>query len=547
MYYNYDGDATYNESGVDGVIRYDYEDKVTSPQTENNLGNRLESVIHDIDNDGISDLSYAYAYDAAGNCQTKVIDASETHSYLYDNIYQLTEDSTTGGDKLNWLYDAVSNWDYVNLNDSLHKQFDIAAGNSLNQYTTVDSASFTYDDNGNLTSDGAYTYSYDAENRLLAVKQSGTPVVSYDYDALGRRVSKMVGAATTRYCYDGDQVVAEYDGSGTLLRKFIYGPGIDEPICMIVPGSPTMTYFYHQDALGSVVALSKYNTSLGYAEIVERYKYSAFGETTICDGSGTPRSPNQSAFDNPYMFTGREYETLDSNNLKLYYYRARFYNPQIGRFLQTDPIGYSDSMNLYAYVGNNPTIYRDPSGLTALSNIGGSERIDVVMEVGPLDAITVYQYSKLAVTGAKSMTDTIIADSQISVSSTERSNIQNAVLHGLVSAYFYRNLNKDNAEGVLNVHEIYNGGQMLDSLVDQKNNTIGRGIGLGAGDIYAEVMESYYRGEFYGLNEMGVVGNIQSLPIHVRDLATELESINNELGRLLDSFNNYYANRKNCP
>ncbi len=341
------------------MIRYDYEDKVIDPQTNNNLGSRLEAIGHDINNDSTNDLTYAYTYDAVGNCQTKVIDASETRSYLYDNIYQLTEDNKTSGDKFNWAYDALSNWDYVNLNGSLHKQFDIASGNRLNQYTSVNSVSFAYDGNGNLISDGTYTYEYDPENRLLAVKLSGATVVSYGYDALGRRVSKTVGAATTHYCYDGDQVIAEYDGSGTLLRKFIYGPGIDEPICMTVPGSPAVTYFYHQDALGSVAALSKFNTSLGCAEVVERYQYSAFGQTQILSANNELRTT--SLFGNPYMFTGREYESETG----LYYYRARFYNPAIGRFLQTDPVGYYDSMNLYQYCGNNPLMFIDPFGLCA--------------------------------------------------------------------------------------------------------------------------------------------------------------------------------------
>jgi len=93
------------------------------------------------------------------------------------------------------------------------------------------------------------------------------------YDYAGRRISKTVGAVTTEYCYDGQQVIAEYDGSDNLLRKFIYGPGVDEPICMIDVANGNAVYYYHFDGLGSVVALSDVNN-----DIVETYSYDAFGE-----------------------------------------------------------------------------------------------------------------------------------------------------------------------------------------------------------------------------------------------------------------------------
>jgi len=217
-------------------------------------------------------------------------------------------------------------------------------------------AAHTYDDNGNLAFDGQFHYYYDCENRLTDINDVNDALVaSYAYDYRGRRITKLVYDSpnvTTQYCYDGDQVIAEYDGSGALLRKFIYGPGIDEPICLIEVADNNAVYYYHFDGLGSVVALSDVNSVL-----VERYTYDVFGRPTICDANGVVIE--ESAYGNPYLFTARAYDTESG----LYYYRARYYDYYTGRFLQPDPIGYADGLSLYGYVGNNPCGYADPSGL----------------------------------------------------------------------------------------------------------------------------------------------------------------------------------------
>jgi RHS repeat-associated protein len=168
--------------------------------------------------------------------------------------------------------------------------------------------------------------------------------ITYTYDPSGRRIAKDVDGEVTKYVYDGDHCIAEYDGSNNLLRKYIHGPSIDEPICMIESaGGYAGTYYYHFDALGSVVALSDAD-----GDTVQVYEYDVYGQVAASD----PNHPNR------FMFTGREFDTETG----LYYYRARYYNASIGRFLQTDPIGYDGGIDWYTYCRNNPCTLIDPTG-----------------------------------------------------------------------------------------------------------------------------------------------------------------------------------------
>lgn len=221
------------------------------------------------------------------------------------------------------------NWAPTPLNQSYSR-------NGLNQYTAVGGASQSHDLRGNLTSDGARSFSYDLENRLLSVSGSASGTLAYD--PLGRLRTYARGATTT-FLYDGDRLVAEYNGA-TLLRRYVHGAGVDEPIAQYEGADLTDRRYLIADNQGTIVAEQGAATT--------RYTYGPYGEPNTWSGQR-------------FRYTGQ----IALPEVGLYHYKARAYDPVQGRFLQTDPVGYRGGMHLYRYVFNNPLNLTDPWGQQA--------------------------------------------------------------------------------------------------------------------------------------------------------------------------------------
>jgi RHS repeat-associated protein len=209
--------------------------------------------------------------------------------------------------------------------------------NGLNQYTAAGTASFGYDANGNLSSDGSTTFTYDVENRLVAA--SGARNANLRYDPLGRLYEVSGSSGTTRFLYDGDALVAEYNATGSLTARYVHGnTAADDPLVWYDNGQRRYLRTDHQ---GSVIAMT--NDS-GTATTINAY-----------DEWGIPDTANLGRF----QYTGQAWIP----ELGMYHYKARVYSPTLGRFLQADPVGYQGGMNLYAYVGNDPFNLTDSTGL----------------------------------------------------------------------------------------------------------------------------------------------------------------------------------------
>ena len=377
--------ATYTYDLGNRVLTRTYRNGVVA-EYEYNPNNWITSLIHT--NPAASNLiaGFTYDYDKEGNklYEENLWNTNRSEAYAYDSIYRLTNwlaGILVGGiipsptNTQAWQLDCLGNWNATITNGVTQTR----THNEANEITSIDTNNIYHDANGNLTNDGRYAYAYDDENRLVKATRlflipgdSGPRLVGqYAYDALGRRIEKITDPDPTNtpvavvYLHDVSRIIEEQDTASLFLGIYTYGNYIDE---VHTENRGGQTYFCQQNALSSIAAVTD-----NIGNPVERYAYNAYGFVIVNDGSGNPVSPNpwgtpHSAVGNTITFTGRQ---LDGET-GLYYYRARYYDCTKGRFLQRDPIGYIDDMNVYGYVMNNPGNWIDPRGMALWT---GTERV----------------------------------------------------------------------------------------------------------------------------------------------------------------------------
>ena len=333
-----DGERLTEVATPEGSTRaYSYDAASRPTQVENTTG----SGTHTLD----------YTYDANGNVLSE-----NSNTYTYDALNRFstwynpaTHTTTT------YTYDAAGNLTQVQEGENITASYSYNAGDEITN------TGFTYDDNGNLTSDGTHTYVYDADNQLVQVKEGETVIASMTYDYMGRRTSLTTGGNTTYFHYAGTLLVAESNSSGDITATYAY----DDTRQLLSMTRGSSTYYYQMNAHGDVVSLTDSSGA-----VVDIYTYDPWGKLLTSTGSVT----------NPFRYAGYYYDS----GTGLYYLWHRYYSPGLQRFLTVDSIkgemGETQSLDRYVYVEDDPLRLVDPSGLLSWGTVlkwavGGTEAV----------------------------------------------------------------------------------------------------------------------------------------------------------------------------
>jgi RHS repeat-associated protein len=371
--------ATYRYDAVDRVTKildaaslatnytYDVTSKLTSRRLPNGIlttyqYDGLDRLTRLLDTKGVTTVAdHQYQYNTASQI-TQVAEPTITKSYGYDTVDRLTSAlySNPVQANENYVYDGVGNRTASQLSASYTYQ-------RFNRLTSTAAATYSYDANGNLTSktdsNGTTQYSWDFENRLKQVTLPNGSTVSYKYDGLGRRIQRTPSSGvSTNFVYDGQDVLKDLNSDGSTV-DYLNGLGIDNRLRLTDSRITALGPLYFlQDHLSSTTSLTN---SLGVA--VSQISYDAFGN------AGTSANLTR------YTYTGREFDS----DTGLFYYRTRWYDPQVGRFASEDPIGFRGGANFYTYVDNNSVNSNDPLGLfTVKDGITQQRAVDIDTQCG---------------------------------------------------------------------------------------------------------------------------------------------------------------------
>ena len=312
-----------------------------------------ERILQDPEQENVAEA--IYYYDAVGDI-TAIDTEHGQYSFDYDRLYRLTDADyplTVAANDETFDYDGVGNrTGHTQTPEEGEAEAINATYNNLNQLVsqTKDGVetTFTYNTNGHTktkTEEGITTeYIYNHEERLIEVKINGQTVGEYAYNPLGQRIKKTVNGQTTWYLYNDEGLAAEYNASGQLLAEYHFTPystWMTEPLFQRRNGQ---VYYYQNDHLGTPQRMI--NSS---GEVVWEAQYEAFGEAEIINEAVT----------NNLRFPGQYFDGESG----LYHNFHRDYDPGIGRYVQSDPIGLDGGVNIYLYALQSPMIYIDELGL----------------------------------------------------------------------------------------------------------------------------------------------------------------------------------------
>ncbi|WP_079125462.1 RHS repeat-associated core domain-containing protein [Streptomyces lushanensis] len=358
--FTYDAyDRTKTVTGPTGTVGYDYDaadrrTEMTAAGTTTRYGYDTSSILTSVTT---GSQAVTFGLDAVGRERTASLPGGFTRTTGYDRTGVTTAIAyTRGGAGVGDLtYTRDERGLQTGLSGSLASVALPAAESGAvfgkdNRITTFNGRSFSYDAEGQLTSDGKRTYDWNARGELAGLTETGGRASGFAYDPLGTRTGTTLGGTTRKFLTDGSNPLVEQSGSGGTTAT-VAASGLDEYLTRTENGT---TQVYLTDALGTVVGLADPDGT-----VATRYTYDPYGQPTATGAASS----------NPYTFTGRE-----NDGTGLLYYRNRYYDPETGRFISQDPIGHAGGPNLYQYALSSPTTYTDPSGNNPLlaACVGGA-------------------------------------------------------------------------------------------------------------------------------------------------------------------------------